>query len=169
MSESPEQGVPPVTRRLAQPDDEAFLFALYVQNRRNEMAAWGLAHALPDQLLRMQFTSREATYRTQYPLAEDHILLHDERPIGRVLIDRTGPAFVLVDIALVSDVQGRGIGTRELKALQEEAAGEDRPVRLSVVSTNPARRLYARLGFVSLGDDGVYEQMEWQSTRIKKG
>ena len=60
-------------------------------------------------------------------------------------------------------LRGRGIGTGLLKDLLAEAAEKGRPVRLKVVLTNPARRLYERQGFIGLGNDGVYEQMEWRS------
>ncbi len=66
-------------------------------------------------------------------------------------------------VALVPEARGSGLGTRLLRALQAEAAEKGLPLRLKVVLTNPARRLYQRLGFVGLGDDGVYEQMEWRS------
>ena len=148
----------PITLRPAQPDDEDFLFDLYAGTRRAEMEAWGLDDAMLAQMLRMQFAGQQGTYRAQFPQADHRIILHDGAPVGRILIDREGP-----EIALVSALRGRGIGTRLLKDLLAEAAEAARPVRLKVVLTNPARRLYERLGFVGLGNDGVYEQMEWCS------
>ena len=91
--------------------------------------------------------------------AQDATLLS----VQRILIDHSGPEIVLVDVALLPAVRGRGIGTGLLEDLLAEAREAGRPVRLKVVLTNPARRLYERLGFVGLGDDGVYEQMEWRS------
>ena len=57
----------------------------------------------------------------------------------------------------------RGVARVSVEDLLAEAAEKGRAVRLKVVLTNPARRLYARLGFIGLGNDGVYEQMEWRS------
>ena len=42
-----------------------------------------------------------------------------------------------------------------------EAARDRKPVRIHVERHNPALRLYERLGFVRLGDNGVYYLMEW--------
>ena len=151
-----------ITLRPVQPDDEAFLFDLYAGTRREEMAAWGLDEVMLAQILRMQFASQQGTYRTQFPEADHHIILRHERPIGRLLVDRTGAEMLLVDVALVAEARGSGIGTRLLRALQAEAVEKGVPLRLKVVLTNPARRLYQRLGFVGLDDDGVYEQMEWR-------
>ncbi len=151
-----------ITLRPVQPDDEAFLFDLYAGTRREEMAAWGLDEVMLAQILRMQFAGQQGAYRAQFPEADHHIILRHERPIGRLLVDRTGAEMLLVDVALVAEARGSGIGTRLLRALQAEAAEKGVPLRLKVVLTNPARRLYQRLGFVGLDDDGVYEQMEWR-------
>ncbi len=159
----------PITLRPAQPDDEDFLFDLYASTRRAEMEAWGLDGAMLDQMIRMQFDGQQGTYRVQFPQAEHRIILHDGAPAGRILIDRAGPEIVLVDVALLPAVRGRVIGTRLLEELLAEAAEARRAVRLKVVLTNPARRLYTRLGFVGLGDDGVYEQMEWRADSGQSG
>ncbi len=163
MSDQPAGLGPSITLRPVQPDDEAFLFDLYASTRRDEMAAWGLDDAMLAQMLRMQFAGQQGTYRAQFPEADHHLILHDERPIGRLLVDRAEAAVVLVDVALLPEARGSGLGTRLLRALQAEAAEKGLPLRLKVVLTNPARRLYQRLGFVGLGDDGVFEQMEWRS------
>ncbi len=153
---------PPVTLRPARPEDQAFLFDLYAGTRRDEMAAWGLDEAMLAALLKMQFAGQQGTYRTQFPEADHHIILHGEQPIGRLLVDRGGEQIVLVDVALLPEARGAGLGTRLLRQLQEEAAAKGLPLRLKVLLSNPARRLYRRLGFVGLGEDGVYEQMEWR-------
>jgi len=33
-------------------------------------------------------------------------------------------------------------------------------LRLQVLNTNPAQRLYTRLGFIKTGEDQIYTQME---------
>ena len=45
---------------------------------------------------------------------------------------------------------------RLLRRLLDEADAAGRPVLAHVEKTNPARRLYARLGFEAFADDGVY-------------
>ena len=151
---------PAITLRPAQPDDDEFLFELYAGNRREEMQAWGLDGPMLDQMLRMQFNGQQGTYSVQFAQADHHIIVHEGRSVGRILVDRSGAEIVLVDVALLPDVRGRGIGTGLLKDLLAEAEEAGRAVRLKVLLTNPARRLYERLGFVGLGDDGVYLQME---------
>ena len=47
----------------------------------------------------------------------------------------------------------QGIGTEVVKGLIEEAARASRAVTLGVVKTNPALRLYERLGFRTTHED----------------
>jgi ribosomal protein S18 acetylase RimI-like enzyme len=57
--------------------------------------------------------------------------------------------------------RGAGIGRHLLETLQFDAAHARRPLRLSVRKSNPARRLYERLGFSPIGFAGDYIRMEW--------
>ncbi|MGO8994197.1 MAG: GNAT family N-acetyltransferase [Polyangiaceae bacterium] len=67
-------------------------------------------------------------------------------------------------IAVMPDAVGNGHGTRMLERLLQEARGRYPGVSLSVRKENPARRLYARLGFVPVQEvtnrvGGVSETM----------
>ncbi len=64
--------------------------------------------------------------------------------------------------------QGQGIGSRLLGSLLDQGARDGLPVRLSVQLDNRARRLYQRLGFVALADDGLYQSMEWRPAAPRK-
>lgn len=150
-----------VSLRPVRPDDEPFLFDLYASTRRDELAAAGLEEAMLTSLIKTQFAGQQSTYRARFPDADHHLILYDEQPVGRLYVDRSGPEIVLVDVTLQPAMRGRGLGRRLLRAVLDEAAVIGKPVRLSVALGNPARRLYARLGFESQGDDGVYEQMVW--------
>ena len=59
-----------------------------------------------------------------------------------------------MDIALLPEYRGRGIGTALLEELLVEADATGRRVTIHVERFNPARRLYERLGFVEAGDPG---------------
>lgn len=43
-----------------------------------------------------------------------------------------------------------------------EARGKNLPVRIHVEQFNPALRLYERLGFTKIHDEGIYHLMEWR-------
>jgi ribosomal protein S18 acetylase RimI-like enzyme len=59
----------------------------------------------------------------------------------------------LAQIFIDAAFRGRGIGTEVMKRLIAKAAQARRPITLGVVKTNPALRLYRRLGFRITHDD----------------
>jgi ribosomal protein S18 acetylase RimI-like enzyme len=68
-----------------------------------------------------------------------------------------------MDIALVPEHRGTGIGTQLLRELQEEARSAGKSLTIHVERFNPAMRLYERLGFRQIEDKGVYLLMEWRA------
>jgi SAM-dependent methyltransferase len=68
-------------------------------------------------------------------------------PIGTLKTGRRDRALFVDDVEVAPGHQGRGIGTRLLRGVLTEADGARLPVRLRVLHTNRARRLYQRLGF----------------------
>ena len=110
--------------------------------------------------LKMQFTARQQQYCLLYPLATDRIILQDSEAIGRLLVDQEERYLVLIDIALLPAHQNRGIGTMLVQSLLEEAAATAKSVRLHVLATNPAVRMYERLGFTATDEDGTYLEMK---------
>ena len=80
-----------------------------------------------------------------------------------MIVDRSGDEIHLVDIALLPEFRGQGIGTRLLEVVQTEAEAAGLPVGLSVAKDNRALNLYGRLGFCRMADDGVYLKMEWRT------
>jgi ribosomal protein S18 acetylase RimI-like enzyme len=71
----------------------------------------------------------------------------------------------LIDIALMPAVRGQGLGGTLLADLMAYAAGAGKPVDLSVIAHNPARRLYERLGFVTTETGSLYNMMKWEPPR----
>lgn len=76
-----------------------------------------------------------------------HIVCLDGIPAGLFKHYRAKDAWVLVQIQLLPEHQGQGIGERLVRGLLDEAGRAGLPVTLSVLRGNPARRLYERLGF----------------------
>jgi ribosomal protein S18 acetylase RimI-like enzyme len=145
-----------------QADDTAFLYQLYCDTRADEIAAWGWTAAQVEPFLRMQFDAQRRGYALQMPDAEHRIVRVGGEDAGRIVVDRTGDEFLLVDVALLPQFRGTGIGTQLLRQLQAEAVSAGVPVRLHVEKSNRALRLYERLGFVAAADDGVYLEMTWR-------
>lgn len=83
-------------------------------------------------------------------------------PIGRLYLFNKEDEVRLVDIALLPEARGSGIGTALLEDLFVFARQVAKPVTIHVEANNPAMRLYRRLGFAQIEDKGVYHLMEWR-------
>lgn len=143
-------------------DDQEFLFRLYASTRIQEIAAFGWPEAQQQAFLRMQFNAQQQWYKMSYEQAEHQIIEQNGIPIGRLLVLRQPAAVLLVDIALLPEFRGKGIGGELIRKLIEECDQQKLPLRLQVQRVNPAQRLYERLGFKKTGEDQMYFQMEKQ-------
>jgi GNAT superfamily N-acetyltransferase len=149
-----------ITLRDFTPRDQEFVFQLYADTRREEVAAWGWPQPQQDMFLRMQFNAQQRWYESVYSGATHEIIECEDGPVGRMMVLRSVDGNLLVDIALLAGYRGRGVGGQLLRALLAKSDQDCVPVRLQVLKNNPARRLYARLGFVQTGEDEMYFQME---------
>lgn len=151
-----------IALRPYQAYDRDFLFKLYASTRADEIAPFGWPPAQQEAFLRMQFMAQQQWYAMSYAQAEHHIIEQDGVPIGRLMVSHQPPAAVLVDIALLAEHRGKGIGGGLVRDLIQECDRNKLPLRLQVLKTNPALRLYERLGFTRTGEDQLYIQMERQ-------
>jgi len=149
------------TLRPATPEDDAFLYALYCSTRAEEMAAFGFNDAQRDAFLRMQYQGQRMQYG-QLAGTTHHLVLHGGAPVGRLLVMRSDAELRLVDVALLPQLRGQGVGTALLRQLQEEAGRTGKPLALRVLKGNPAARLYDRMGFALERDEGLYLAMAWR-------
>lgn len=146
--------------RPERPADEELLRRIYAGTRAEELALVPWDEAQKALFLRMQFDAQRRHYRTHFPDAAFDVIVAGGRPVGRLYVDRRLEEIRVVDIALLPEERGQGVGGRLLAALIAEGARSDRPVRIHVERTNRARSLYDRLGFVSIAEDGVYHLLE---------
>lgn len=149
--------------RAATAGDRDFLHALFCALRGPELAQAGLDGPQLQALLHMQFEAQDQGYRTAWPQARSSIILVGSAAVGRMVVAQDAAALRLVDIALLPLWRGRGIGSALLRALQQEAGAARLPLRLQVVSNNPAEALYRRLGFQETGVSGVHRVMQWEN------
>lgn len=159
-----EQAPNPERLRPVADDDAPFLFELYASTRAEEFAAWGLDPNQMSAVVELQFYAQRQHYQMLYPEAEHSIVEVDGRPVGRLLVDRNGSAHCLVDIALLPEHCGGGIGTRLIRAVMARAEETASPVVLHVFHGNRAFRLYDRLGFKTVADSGTHLEMVWTPT-----
>jgi ribosomal protein S18 acetylase RimI-like enzyme len=149
-----------ISLRPYRAEDQEFLFRLYSSTRIREIAGFGWPAAQQEMFLKMQFDAQRRSYEAAYAHAEHQIVEQDGQPIGRFMVVRNEDSTLLVDIALLAERRGLGIGGQLLRELIQECSRGCVPLRLQVLKTNPALRLYERLGFTRTGEDQMYIQME---------
>ena len=133
---------------------------MYASTRQEEVAATGWPQEQIDAFLEMQFEAQHRFYHDNYNDTRWDVILVDGEPAGRLYVSRWPEQIRVVDIALVPEFRGRGIGTGLLEELIAEGAASDRPLRIHVEVNNPAMTLYRRLGFTPIGESGIYLELE---------
>ncbi len=140
---------------------------LYASTREEEMKHFPLDDAQKQAFLDQQFAAQFEHYGIHYPTCERNIIVRDGVPIGRLWIDEWRDQIRLVDIALMPEYRGAGIGSRLLHQVLDRGAAVRKPVTIHVEAFNPALRLYERLGFERVDTDGVYFLMRWTPPQVK--
>jgi ribosomal protein S18 acetylase RimI-like enzyme len=147
-------------RRIT-PADEPFLARLYASTREQELALINWSEEQKALFCRLQFNAQTTDYQRNYPEASFDIIERDGVAAGRLLVLRSDDAVHVIDIALLPEHRGAGLGTKFLRGLQEEAKAAGKKLSIHVEIFNPARRFYERLGFKQVEEKGVYLLMEW--------
>jgi ribosomal protein S18 acetylase RimI-like enzyme len=148
--------------RAVGPGDREFLYRVYASTRTEELAVVPWDETQKDTFLRAQFDAQDRWYRENYPHATFEVVEVDGEPAGRLYLHRGEHEIRIVDIALLPEHRGNGVGTWLLRNLLAEADATGKRVTIHVERLNPALRLYERLGFSVAEDKGVYLFLERQ-------
>ena len=145
-------------------EDDQFLLSLYASTREEELAQADWAEGQKEMFLRWQFDLQRQEYEARFPDAAYHVILVDGSRAGRIWVGADDEQIRLLDIALLSQFQNRGVGTALLRRLIDQAAKAGKALRHMVfVLNNDAHRFYERLGFKIIDDLGAYKHMEWRA------
>lgn len=150
-----------VSLRPATEADYDFMCRLYASTREAEMAHFPFDEAQKRAFLDQQFAAQFAHYAIHYPTCERGIVERDGTPIGRMWVDEWRDQIRLVDIALIPECRGAGIGSALVRQVMDRGAESGKPVTIHVEAYNPALDLYRRLGFERVDTNGVYYLMRW--------
>ncbi len=139
--------------------DAPFLARLYASTRPDLIGNGDANPAFADALVAMHQRMQAADYLSRFPQAR-YLLLHAHgEPVGRIVTSHAARCLHLVDIALLPQARGKGIGSAAVRALQHWATRHDAALTLTVQAANTgARRLYQRLGFEG---DSMAGRLRW--------
>ena len=103
--------------------------------------------------LNLDRAAQTASFHRQWAPAEVRIITRHGVSIGWLQAAALPDALFLKQLFVEGLSQRQGVGTAVMHSLIAEAADTGRPMTLGVVKTNPARRLYERLGFRVTNED----------------
>lgn len=142
-----------ISLRSATLQDIDFLVELRAQTMGPHIAAMGLPTSKEDYLERVNY---------RFDCAQ--IIMVDNHPAGLFktcfLADKN--QWFLVQVQVHPDFQNRKIGYTVVSQLLEQATQDHADVYLTVFKSNPAQRLYRRLGFKQVGETEHEFEMLWQ-------
>ena len=139
--------------RPATADDVDFLQTVYASTRADELTQLPWNEAQRSAFIRMQFTSQRQHYLKHYPNARQDLIVKGDQPIGRLYVNR-GDGIHIIDITLLPEHRGQGVGTSIISALIDEATEARKAVSIYVESFNRSKNLFERLGFKEIEEDG---------------
>lgn len=111
-------------------------------------------------LMLLQFSAKMTQYNAQYLNLQQQVAYFHEQPAGYVMWSLEIDELVLVDIAVLTAFQGKGIATALLQQCIEIANLNNKPIRLTVTRSNSAISLYQGLGFKIVSSNDVHHQMQ---------
>lgn len=143
-------------------DDREFLFRLYASTRQDELSVVPWSDEQKESFLRSQFDAQTRSWGVDFPDASFNVIEVGGERAGRLYVQQREEELRIVDIALLPEYRGQGIGRVLLEQILAQARESGRAVRIHVEKNNPAYRLYLRLGFRMSMDKGVYDLLEWR-------
>lgn len=151
-----------ITFRSETEEDVDFLYRLYASTRAEELRPVPWTDEQKETFLRQQFGAQRKHYLEHYAHAQYSLILENGEPIGRLYINRLPDDVRIMDIALMPEHRGRGLGRVLLQEILDQARDAGKSVSIHVETFNPALRLYERLGFRQIDTYGPYLLLEWK-------
>src|ERR1041385_9254078 len=103
--------------------DQEFLVGVYASTRAAELAQVAWDDSQKDAFIRWQYAMQKQEYEARYPDARYDVILVDDQPAGRIWVGADDRQIRLLDIALLTEFQNRGVGGYLLRQLIDEEKG----------------------------------------------
>jgi GNAT superfamily N-acetyltransferase len=144
-----------ISFRPAEDRDYAFALDLYLTTMG----------PLTAELMTWDEDKQTASFGRQWQVEQARIIQCDGRDVGWMQAQDAASEIILQQFFIVPDHQRKGIGSEALTQLLAEWDPGGKPVMLTVLRNNPARRLYERFGFAVTDEIGVKLRMKLRPAR----
>jgi GNAT superfamily N-acetyltransferase len=105
-------------------------------------------------------TLQRDSFADQWRLDEVQIIAVDGKDVGWLQVSETPMEIRLLQFFMAPDHQRQGIGTQVLNRLVATWQLTRKQIALTVLTNNPAKRLYERCGFSVVGEMGIKLEMK---------
>ena len=142
-------------------EDAAFLLRVYASSRETEMAMVPWPPEQKEAFLRSQFDAQTRDYIARNPGAEHRVLVYGAREVGRSFVARQAERVHILDVTVLTQERGKGVGSAFLSRMQEEAAAARLPLTIYVETFNPSLNFFAKRGFRPEKEEGIHLLLQW--------
>lgn len=146
--------------RAVEEKDASFIEAVYRTTREAELNLTNWSEYQKSAFISMQSAAQLSDYKTKFPAAKFQVIIYNNKDAGRFYTGENETEIRLLDITVLPKFRGKGIGTELLKRLIIRSNKVQKKISLHVIASNPALKLYQRLGFIHINNDGRYYYME---------
>ncbi|SHI95916.1 GNAT family N-acetyltransferase [Aquimarina spongiae] len=126
-------------------EDKDFLFDLRKQTMVEHLEKSGLF-----------LSDEEHRKRVDKSFENSFLILYQEHRAGLLKYEENEALLEVLQVQILPKYQNKGIGKQVLQYLFEK----EKIIQLKVLKDNPAKNLYARLGFITVGEDEHEYHME---------
>ena len=140
--------------------DIPFIIKVYRSTREKELSLTNWTEEQKTNFIYMQTMAQLAEYKTKYPGATQQIVLFKNKEAGRFYTWENENEIRIIDITLLPQFIGKGIGSTLLNNLIKRSKEIKKKITLHVDPLSAALKLYLRLGFVHLSNNGRHYYME---------
>lgn len=152
-----------ISLRRVRPEDEDLLLEIYASTRAEEMALVPWSEEQIQIFVSSQFAAQQWHYTQKYPNADHSIITKNGRDVGRIFLARLERKLHIADITVLPEARNAGIGRLVIGDLISEAEEGGKAVTVYVETFNPSLRLFERLGFRQIEQQGTHLLLEWSA------
>jgi ribosomal protein S18 acetylase RimI-like enzyme len=162
MTDDQNEPAPGIELRPVGPEDETFLFQVHASARERDLSLTGWNDQQKNLFLQHQFAAQNNHYQRYFPNSAHQIIMLANLRVGRLWVDRKSDEIRILDLIVLPAHRRKGIGTKLLEELQDEANGTAKPLRITLEMNNPALAQFQRFGFAITGENGPHYLLEWR-------
>jgi len=150
-----------ITFKKIQEQDQEFITKVYRSTREKELDLTNWPEDQKHRFTIMQMIAQLTDYEKNYKGATYEMVLYKKKPAGRLYLWETNNEIRIMDLSLLPEFQGKGIGRDILAGIVQSAKQKKKIASLHVIHGHPSKRMYERVGFKKVSETATHEYMEY--------